>query len=271
MPKATAPVRDPRKIFVVHGRDLTVRDQLIKFLRHIDTWPISWTEARNATGKPSPTTLEIVETGLAMAQAIVVLFTPDDSAKLDSRFLQNHDGDEERNYGGQARQNVILEAGMALGMAPEKTVMVRFGSLRRISDIDGVNWITLDDTYEARRALVDAIANAGVQLNERKDLLDYKEAGRFSDPSVWWDIYRNHEDEVRLTNRGAGVAKKVRVHFELNNAPRSWDFEEILPNHGIVINAGMVHREKAIGGKVHILWTSADGSPIRATVQVPSS
>lgn len=74
-----------------------------------------------------------------MAQAVVVLFTPDDKARLDPRLLQSYDGADEREFTGRARQNVLLEAGMALGIAQERTVMVRFGRPRRISDIEGVN------------------------------------------------------------------------------------------------------------------------------------
>jgi predicted nucleotide-binding protein len=260
MAQGTEPRRDPRKIFIVHGRDIATRDQLIKFLKHIDTWPISWTEARKATGKPSPTTLEIVATGLKMAQAVVVLFTPDDRAQLLPRFLQPHDGIDERELTGQARQNVLLEAGMALGMAPERTVLVRYERPRRISDIEGVNWITLSDSYEDRRALVDAMTNAGVLVDERRNLVDYSEAGKYYDDSVRWGIRWNEEGIGSLINLGPGAALNVKIQWEAHGgSSHSLSYEEIQALHSIKVTKcshGVLDPSDV--GDIEIWWNNPD-------------
>lgn len=183
---ATSPVRNPmkkvgdgRSIFIVHGRNTAARDELAKFLKYLDAKPMSWTEAADLTQKASPTTMDIINAGMANAQAIVVLFTPDDQAKLKPGFIHDHDGAHEREVTGQARQNVILEAGMALGIAPERTILVRLGHTRSISDIEGVNWINLGDTWDHRNRLRVALSHANVTIEPHVDLMS-PDAGTFS-------------------------------------------------------------------------------------------
>ncbi|WP_154605517.1 TIR domain-containing protein [Arthrobacter sp. AQ5-05] len=182
VPTARKPMEiigDGRSVFIVHGRNTKVRDELAKFLRHLDAKPITWTQAAAHTAKTSPTTMEIISTGMAMAQAIVVIFTPDDEARLKSGFTEDHDGLHETQLTGQARQNVILEAGMALGAAPERTVLVRFGQTRQISDIEGINWIDLGDTWDQRERLRVALVNANVSIESHSELTS-PEAGNFT-------------------------------------------------------------------------------------------
>ncbi|MEC5193098.1 MULTISPECIES: nucleotide-binding protein [unclassified Arthrobacter] len=172
-------IGDGRSVFIVHGRNTAARDELAKFLRHLDAKPISWTEAAALTKKPSPTTMEIINAGMAKAQAIVVIFTPDDEAQLKSKYVKADDGLHEKQLTGQARQNVLLEAGMALGAAPGRTVLVRLGQIRMISDIEGINWIDLGDGWDARTRLRDALVNANVSLELNKDLTA-PDAGKFA-------------------------------------------------------------------------------------------
>lgn len=170
---------DPRAVFIVHGRNIPAKNELVKFLKHVDAKPISWEEAAAATGKPRPYTLDIIQTGMDMAQAIVVLFSPDDEARLKGQFLKPTDGSQERDITGQARQNVTLEAGMAMALAPDHTVFVRIGSPRDISDILGINWIDLDDSWESRKRLVMALHNADVKVETSGNLIS-PDAGTFT-------------------------------------------------------------------------------------------
>ena len=45
---------DPRKVFVIHGRNEAARKGLFDFLRSIGLDPIEWSEAIRLTGKGSP-------------------------------------------------------------------------------------------------------------------------------------------------------------------------------------------------------------------------
>ena len=73
---------DPRKVFVIHGRNEPARKGLFEFLRAIGLDPIEWSEAIQMTGKGSPYIGEVLDTAFASAQAVVVLQTPDDVTYL---------------------------------------------------------------------------------------------------------------------------------------------------------------------------------------------
>jgi predicted nucleotide-binding protein len=172
-----------RRVFIVHGRNLRVKEELEKFLKHIDVRPITWNEARAAVPPTDvPSTMAIIRAGFSMAQVVVVLFTPDDEARLKTEFHREPPRVEdvwEVNPTGQARQNVILEAGMALGMKPDKTVLVRVGDIRKISDIEYVNWIDLDNTYEQRESLYLDLQKRGVAVKST-NLIDTSKGGDFA-------------------------------------------------------------------------------------------
>lgn len=123
------------------------------------------------------------------AQAVVVLFTPDDQARLNKRFIKSSDRSPEKELTGQARQNVILEAGMALAMDDQRTVLVRKGFTRPISDIEGVHWIDLKDNWDDRQILLNALEAAKVAIRRNVNIMD-ESIGFFEDPvsktsNVW--------------------------------------------------------------------------------------
>ena len=57
--------------------------------------------------------------------AVVVMFSPDDLVQLKEQLLKPDDGPNERKPQGQARPNVLFEAGLTMGRRPAKTVLVR--------------------------------------------------------------------------------------------------------------------------------------------------
>ena len=115
--------KDKRKVWVVHGRNLKARNAMFAFLRAIGLDPMQWGEALALTGKGTPYTGEVLDHAFAEAQAVVVLITGDDMARLGTRFAEPHDPPEETDPTPQARPNVLFEAGMAFGKYPERTVL----------------------------------------------------------------------------------------------------------------------------------------------------
>ena len=82
-PSAPTPAADPvpgisKNVMVVYGRDQELRDDLFSFLRALKLNPIEWSEAVKATGKASPYVGDILEAAFRMAQAVVVLLSPDE-------------------------------------------------------------------------------------------------------------------------------------------------------------------------------------------------
>lgn len=148
-------------IFVVHGRNERLRRELFAFLRSIGLNPMEWRRAIALTGKPSPYVGEILEAAFRKAVAVVVILSPDDEAKLKSRFVRSSDPPEEKNLTGQPRPNVLFEAGMAFGKSTKNTVLVQVGKIRHISDIAGRHVVRLSNSAERRQELITKLENAG--------------------------------------------------------------------------------------------------------------
>lgn len=182
-------------VFVVHGRNHKVKDAMFAFLRSLNLKPLEWEQARALTNKSSPTTLEIVKIGIENSQCIVILLTGDDITQLSSQY-----GNERPLV--QPRPNVIFEAGWALAISgQERTLFVKFGNLRGFSDIDGINYITLNNSSKSRKAIVGRLKTAGCNVDDSgSDYLNPDSGGNFE-----LDLYdngTNHDFYPELKERG---------------------------------------------------------------------
>lgn len=157
--------KNARNVFVVHGRNLEVRNSIFRFLRSIGLRPLEWSQAIQLTGKASPFIGEILDVAFSEAQAVVVLMTPDDLALLQEPFRNPHDPPHEAQATGQARPNVLFEAGMAMGRNPERTILVELGTLRPFSDIAGRHTIRLSNSPAARQELAQRLETAGCPID----------------------------------------------------------------------------------------------------------
>ena len=157
---------DPRTVFVVHGRDIKNRDAMFEFLQAIGLRPLGWEEAVRLTGRATPYTGEVVERGIASAQAVVVLLTGDDEARLVPQYQRSQDPASEIKLTRQPRPNVLFEAGMAMAAATrDRTILVEIGSLRGLTDTDGLNVVRFDGTREKREQLLERLRTAGCAVD----------------------------------------------------------------------------------------------------------
>ena len=154
-----------RLTFVVHGRNELARDALFDFLTAIDLHPLEWSEAVQLTGKPMPYIGEILDAAFSNAHAVVVLMTPDDEAKLKEALQSEMDPPFEKALTGQARPNVLFEAGMAIGRHPERTILVELGELRPFSDVSGLHVVRLNNSSQRRQELAQRLRTAGCPVN----------------------------------------------------------------------------------------------------------
>src|SRR5579859_4729629 len=104
---------NPRAVWVIYGRDERLRQGMFTFLRSIGLEPLEFSIARKQTREPLPYIGEILEAGFLQAQAVVVLLSPDDEARLRPDLQREADPAYEAKLTGQARPNVLFEAGMA--------------------------------------------------------------------------------------------------------------------------------------------------------------
>lgn len=164
------------RVFIVHGRNWRARDAMIQFLHTLQLQPLTWRQAVSLTGETSPTTFEVVEAGLQSACAIIVLITPDEQTRLRDHLVEAG-GDSQAGF--QPRPNVILEAGMALALAPERTILVQLGETREISDLTSFNYVKLTNDAKDRRDLVARLQDGGCHPDVSGEYLTPQIAGDF--------------------------------------------------------------------------------------------
>ena len=138
-----APPARKTTVFLVHGRDTAKRASLMNLLEAYGLKVLGWGDQAELTGRGAPSTLEIVQAGMAAADAVVVLLTADDLARVKPEFARSDDGPDELELTGQPRLNVVFEAGMALAIDRDRVVIVSMGSTRQVTNMDGINAVVL--------------------------------------------------------------------------------------------------------------------------------
>jgi len=169
-----------RRVFVVHGRDERLRKEIFDFLRAIGLDPIEWGHAIALTGKASPYIGEILDAAFKHAQAVIALLTPDDEARLRADLVREDDLPYEKSLTGQARPNVLFEAGMAFAFHPGNTVLVQIGLVRPFSDVAGKHVVRMDNSTAKRKDLAHRLQNAGCSVNLQGD--DWLTVGDLTPP-----------------------------------------------------------------------------------------
>jgi predicted nucleotide-binding protein len=169
---------DRRSVFLVHGRDQRAAKAMREFLRALNLRVVEWEHAVQQTGQPTPYVGDIVFAGMGMADAVIVLSTPDDLVHLRRDLLTDDDSINEQQVLGQARANVIYEAGIADALDSSRTVLVELGKVKSLSDLGGRNVVRFDGGPRSRNRLVSRLRKAGLELDIAGD--DWLETGDFS-------------------------------------------------------------------------------------------
>lgn len=195
---------DTKKLFVVHGRNELARRAIFDFLRSIDLKPIEWSEALALTKQGAPYIGDVLDKAFSEAQAVIVLLTGDDLARIGTRFILPNENKEELSP--QARPNVLFEAGMAFGRHPERTILVQIGNIRNFSDIAGRHIIYLNNSVEKRQELIDRLKIAGcnVDISNKRD---WVKTGDFDKCAVYPD--ENIDNSNELSQKKISPLKKL--------------------------------------------------------------
>lgn len=156
---------DAKKVFVVHGRDIRLRDDFFSFLRALSLQPIEWSEALKLTGKATPYIGEAIESAFNNAQAVIVLLSPDDEVRLSPHLWMDNEEESEKQVRLQARPNVLFEAGMAFGIHPERTILVKIGQVKEFSDVAGRHVVKLSNLPHERNDIAQRLRTAGCDVS----------------------------------------------------------------------------------------------------------
>jgi len=159
---AEAEPRQANSVFVVHGQDPDSIETIFGLLREVELLPRDFADARRLTANPMPYIGEVLDATFTHAQAVLVLFTPDERVELRD-FLR---GSQPIAVEFQPRPNVLIEAGIALATHPTRTVIAELGQVRSISDLSRrhvVRW--RDDSPVVRSELLERLVDAGCHPN----------------------------------------------------------------------------------------------------------
>lgn len=167
---------NPRSVFVVHGRNLAARNAVFEFLRSIDLRPLEWDDIARQTGSASPFVFEVLMRAFEVAQAVIVILTPDEQASL-RPMLQTEPSDTRVRL--QPRPNVLFEAGMAFMRDRDRTILVELGSTDMLSDLHGVHALRAkrESTTALRHQLMTRLQTAGCNVSVSG--ADWLSAGNF--------------------------------------------------------------------------------------------
>lgn len=148
--------RDNKSIFIVHGRDLQMREIVQSALRGL-ALPTVVLEREDDNGQ---TVIEKFESEAARCEYAVVLCSADDEGRL--RFK----GRKETPLKFRARQNVILELGYFLARLGRRNVFVLHSEepIEQASDFVGVVYQSYDKAGKWKAKLVRELKAAGFKI-----------------------------------------------------------------------------------------------------------
>ena len=147
-PMSSGGTPDAKKVFIIHGRNVEARAAVEHFLKALKLEPIDFDELAADMG--TEFVGNIVVEGVRRAQGVVALFTPDEFAALLPAFRKTHDKPSDIMR-WQARPNVIFEAGIAFGIARERSALVTLGGeVSLFSDVEGIHLLRLNNHVESR-------------------------------------------------------------------------------------------------------------------------
>jgi len=166
-----------RKVFVVYGRDAALTDAFFDLLHGVGLEPLDWETIVGSLDKPMPFLAEAVLNAPKIAQAALVLMSPDDIVELHPELYAPNDHPYERGPGGQARPNVLFELGLAYMAYPDRTVIVEAGLMRPIADLGGLNVIRFGGSALDIRKVLERLRLAGCPVD--LSLTDWLKTSRF--------------------------------------------------------------------------------------------
>lgn len=238
---------DPRRVMVVHGRDADARADLFNLLNSLGLKPLEFGDAVRATGNAAAYIGEALDAAFSIAQAAVVLFTGDDEARLRPELQREDEESQERELTLRARQNVLFEAGLALGHLPKRTIFLQIGTVRQASDLVGRHAIRVRPGPEWRNEFAQRLREAGCPVDTSSS--HWLSVGRFA--------ARPRETRSRDGTEGSGGEAAGEQLLETSAAARRAGLE------------GNVERDRALLSVLRSTRGSFDAETLRKQLPAP--
>ena len=142
-------------VFVVHGHDDALRNEVELFLKTGELNPIILKDKPNA----SRHILEKFIEESNHSKFAIILFTPDDIGYLESKPEEEH----------RPRQNVIFELGYFIHkLGKEKVCVLKKGDVKELSDFKGILYTPYDDNGSWKNKIANEMKTQGIPINKDK-------------------------------------------------------------------------------------------------------
>jgi predicted nucleotide-binding protein len=152
-------------VFVVHGRNRPEVEATKSFLRTVGVDAKDFDAFRFSSTFNGRFVGDVLDHAFEQAQAVVVILTGDDTARVAPGQSLNEDGFL-RHAGRQPRPNVLIETGMALVSQPLQVILVEFPPLRKMTDLEGLLTVRFDgDEARFRSDLIARLTQAGCSID----------------------------------------------------------------------------------------------------------
>jgi predicted nucleotide-binding protein len=153
-PDVHHPSEEKDCVFIVHGRNNSAKDKVYQFLIELNLYPIILHDQPNK----GRTIIEKFEDHSSDAKYAVILLTPDDQGGLISEPI---------TLSPRARQNVVFEMGYFFGrLGRGKVCALVDPNIERPSDIDGIMYISLDQSEAWKGSLFRELKAAKLKLED---------------------------------------------------------------------------------------------------------
>lgn len=167
-----------RNVYVIDGQNVAMRNAMHEFLSALNLQYITKDTAVDQV-RGSPFSDEVLDTTLDSAQAIIVIFTAAEYARLRRKLRKSGEGKKEVPQPGMDQ---VFEAGYVIGRFPERTILIQIGQVQLFSDIDGRYIPNFSGTEEERKDLINRLRQIGcaLQIDENR----WRSAGNFQLPPL---------------------------------------------------------------------------------------
>ncbi|HZS79002.1 MAG TPA: TIR domain-containing protein [Ktedonobacteraceae bacterium] len=166
-----------RNVYLVHGQNSAATRAMCEFLQSLELVPITKETVVKLMGETAPFIGQIIDAAFEHANAVIVLFTGDDLARLRSDLQKDSEKAAGRDFAYQPGQDQVFEAGYAFGRYPEHTILLQLGNMQLFSDIDGMYIPIFTGKEDERRSLIDKLKKVGCTLKDDGD--KWRKAGNF--------------------------------------------------------------------------------------------
>lgn len=152
-PKNTVATSSTKDVFIIHGHDSTLEQEVVKYIFDLGLNPIVLHEQPNK----GRTVIEKFESHATMSGYAIALFTGDDLGGKDKDTLKP-----------RARQNVVFEFGFFMGHLGRAKTAILYGSdVEKPSDWEGIVYISLEEDWKNKLLIELKSADMDIHLSSQ--------------------------------------------------------------------------------------------------------